>query len=418
MLILLFYTPFLRTVFLVLTCHPLYQCAFGRCYDDPTPSFIVSAYCGVTVLVFFGIGTPLVLIWVLWRRYRYFRLAFRRDEHHTSPYEDEDGNVDIVQWNRYLTSDDSALSALYRQLLPSRIAYQPLFLLAKLLLLLPAVLIEPNTPQQIVGIGVAEVLFALFVLLMSPFMSPWIDMLVRFGSSHQCAVLALQAYYAVEKASKDDAYVGPDAVRLRAGHYMSAVSTAYVSILGLFVVVSLLRRFGEDKYLDRIHKALFDRFGITPVSILPMFIFGSREQSTMSAPPLRDEAGFLDDDDLLQHKAQVMRHVLRFISIASRGNMFAGLNRNAKDGGAEDDSIKQQDSDVTSPVSMPEYRDYGRDNNRVASLSGSVMAKLRKRKGRQQSTMELNTKMSFTAASLAENAAKRAKAVASKAPRK
>lgn len=303
LLLIVLYTPLIRTALMTLSCHPFFACAFGSCWSVLSPEFTIAAYCAIITLVVVGVGAPMFCIFALLRRYWYMRLAFRRNDLE-SPYVDDTGDINVLQWVRFLTSDDSAISAMYNNLLPNRMGYVPLQLLFKLFLLLPAILIEPNTSNQLVGISCVEIAFALFTLLSSPYISPWSDMLVRLGSAHQLVILGFGAFFAIEGV--EGKTVGVDS-----GTFMIAFSSLYIILMATMVFAVLLKPVLEVRWRHFMHRRNLQRCGIPPVSLAPMYLGNVGGDEILRGAPTITKAAEVDDEDVARMQVRALKNFKR-----------------------------------------------------------------------------------------------------------
>jgi len=64
------YTPVMQNAFMILTCHPQYQCEFPKCWREVTPIFGATAYCAALSILILGVGFPMALVKLLSDRER------------------------------------------------------------------------------------------------------------------------------------------------------------------------------------------------------------------------------------------------------------------------------------------------------------------------------------------------------------
>eukprot|EP00658_Telonema_sp_P-2_P038389 TRINITY_DN2755_c0_g1_i1.p1 TRINITY_DN2755_c0_g1~~TRINITY_DN2755_c0_g1_i1.p1 ORF type:complete len:540 (-),score=82.47 TRINITY_DN2755_c0_g1_i1:326-1852(-) len=200
------YTPFLKTALMILACHPYYQCEFEHCWAFMTQKFALAAFLSGSVVLVLGIGFPVLLLVQLYRRRSVLNLAFFGNEYndrYVSP--DTRGpnfNADnwfirrkhllTSEWSRFGASDNSALAqqygdASYRWLMMPAIA-----LVFKVVVLIPAVFLEPRSWEQRLGSATVEITIAAFYFLTSTQLSPILLTTLRAASVHQLLVLGLQ----------------------------------------------------------------------------------------------------------------------------------------------------------------------------------------------------------------------------------
>jgi len=284
------YTPVMRTVLVLFGCHPFFQCTYGRCLQNPTYTFTMSFYAALVALFAFGIGVPVFTVYTVVRRRRAVQHAFRVDDP-SSPYIDSRGEIAVVQWRRFLTADDSAMSILYNQLKPDRTMFVPVLLAMKFLLLVPAVLVEPNTWGQIVGMALAELVVAVVTHFGSAFMNPWVNILHRLGSAHQLALLACLAAYNVARTGfalsgasdtvtvHDAAAAGTSGETAPAsvwgsdpGWSMVTVTVSYLALAAAFTAVSFLNPVLRPLWERDAHRRWLLRFGLPPALLSPLYV--------------------------------------------------------------------------------------------------------------------------------------------------
>ena len=378
-LVFILYTPFIRTCLMILSCHPFYQCTYGACWLTFEPSFAIAAYLTIAMLLFFGFGVPVVLFYVVGNRIRFLRKSFMATDPN-SRYMDWDnegasrgwlnqqqgaaaddaehagdgvsgmgrrtmrslrqffgGNhINLLQWSRFLASDDSAMSPLYNQLLPTRMTYLPLFLGIKFALLCPAIFIDPNTIYQMIGMGITEVAFASFLLLTSPFLSPWTDMIYRFGSAHQLMSLGFLSWYSVE------AYSGASAFGITGGPWLLTFTGMYIAFIAivLFCVTLLPVLFRKQRRAAR--RKLQERFGLPPVAAAPLYRAGLHDdyilrseaeefsmQAAMSTTSFfrKIEQQVFYDSDLTAAKAKAASPRTAFTVMAASARFLRNLRK-------------------------------------------------------------------------------------------
>ena len=70
------FTPFLRSAFLILRCHPNFRCAFNLCWEAPTTDFYLAAYCSIVTILVVGGMLPSLMFYVVWKRRRVLHNVF------------------------------------------------------------------------------------------------------------------------------------------------------------------------------------------------------------------------------------------------------------------------------------------------------------------------------------------------------
>ena len=186
------YTPFMKTALMILACDPTYQCQFQHCWEAPDRLFILAAYLCLVIVTFYGVGFPLSMAILLHRRKRMLHEVFFSDVY-SGRFEDtsEPGQVDILEWLRFVITDPTALGKLYLSFELNWIYVPPILLFWKAAILAPAVFIERNTFPQLAGVAAVQFLFGVFLFVTEPSISPVVDLMYKLGSAHQMLLLGV-----------------------------------------------------------------------------------------------------------------------------------------------------------------------------------------------------------------------------------
>jgi hypothetical protein len=189
-----FYTPFMKTAVMILSCHPSYQCQLPQCWEAPDRLFVLAAFLCLAIVLFYGIGFPLAMTILLQRRKQMLCTVFFSDVYE-GRYEDpaKAGVLDIEEWRRYVVTDSTALGSLYLSFELEWIYVPPVLLFWKAVVLAPAVFLERGSFQQIVGVAAAQFLFGVFTFVTEPSVSPVIDLMYKLGVAHQMLLLGTVA---------------------------------------------------------------------------------------------------------------------------------------------------------------------------------------------------------------------------------
>eukprot|EP00657_Telonema_sp_P-1_P001942 TRINITY_DN1472_c0_g1_i3.p1 TRINITY_DN1472_c0_g1~~TRINITY_DN1472_c0_g1_i3.p1 ORF type:complete len:464 (+),score=180.38 TRINITY_DN1472_c0_g1_i3:152-1543(+) len=241
------YTPFLKTAIMIIACHPFYQCEFDRCYTFITQKFALAVFLSSSIVVVLGIGFPTVLFVLLYRRKRMLDTFFFGDAY-AGRYEEVDGDtatksvtdeqaaapksllqriagrrVKLVEWARFISTDSSGISQQYNQGFYHWIYIAGLFIVFKILVVIPAVALETKSFEQRLGCGVVEIFIAVFIFMTRCQTSPILLLTLRAASVHQLLVLGLQN---IDLVARND-------INESIANYLIAVTLIYV----LFSVV-------------------------------------------------------------------------------------------------------------------------------------------------------------------------------------
>eukprot|EP00744_Colponema_vietnamica_P003320 GILI01005109.1.p1 GENE.GILI01005109.1~~GILI01005109.1.p1 ORF type:complete len:1610 (+),score=290.75 GILI01005109.1:332-4831(+) len=185
------YTPFMKTALMIVGCHPYYQCEFENCWSWIDQKFALAAFLSLTVIILFGVGLPVGLFAILYRRKAILEETFSCKEY-GGRYTNSDGHMLPEEWSRFTRTDNTALAGQYRDLEYKWIYFAPMLVMLKVAALLPAILIEPRTIEQRLGCAVIEMGIALLMFSTKAYLSPLVAMSLRIGEVHQLLLLGLQ----------------------------------------------------------------------------------------------------------------------------------------------------------------------------------------------------------------------------------
>jgi hypothetical protein len=200
------YTPFLKTALMIFACHPQYQCEFEHCWNFITQDFALAAFLSGCIVLVLGIGFPVLLLVQLYRRRAVLNIAFFGEEYHdryVSPDTRGPGysaanlvfkrkSLSTSEWSRFGSADISALARYYANASYRWLMMPALVLVFKVLVLIPAVFLEPRSFELRLGSGVVEIAIAIFYFSTNTQLSPILLMTIRAASTHQLLILGLQ----------------------------------------------------------------------------------------------------------------------------------------------------------------------------------------------------------------------------------
>jgi hypothetical protein len=185
------YTPFLKTALMILACHPYFQCLFPVCWVSER-GFVLGSFLSLFLVIFFGVGFPLALLLVLYRRSLLIGHAFFSPEY-GGQYGTDSSSALLVEWLRFSSTDPTALGELYKAFELRWLFIPPMILAWKVVLLVPCVFVEQGTFQQAAGVAAVEFAFALFLFVTEPAIPPMVDFMYKIGATHQMVFLGLRA---------------------------------------------------------------------------------------------------------------------------------------------------------------------------------------------------------------------------------
>eukprot|EP00744_Colponema_vietnamica_P004987 GILI01007366.1.p1 GENE.GILI01007366.1~~GILI01007366.1.p1 ORF type:complete len:1123 (-),score=100.17 GILI01007366.1:571-3567(-) len=253
------YTPFIKTALMIVGCHPYYQCEFENCWSYVDQKFALAAFLSITVLILFGIGYPVALFLILRQRKSVLETTFSYPEYQERY--SESGHIRSEEWQRFVLTDNSALSGQYRDLTYKWIYFPPILVLMKILPLLPAVLMEPRTFGQRLVCGLIEIGISLFIFSVNAYQSPLIMMSLRASQVHQLILLGLQSLdLVVRNDGRGDLSVA-----------MVAVTLVYLAFIIILLAVVMLYPFFDTEYSTWSLKNLLTRHGLKLSSELQLY---------------------------------------------------------------------------------------------------------------------------------------------------
>jgi hypothetical protein len=312
------YTPFAKTAVMVLSCHPLFQCCFDSCYKNMTQGFALTLLVCSLYVAFCGVLLPLWQLVVLQRRRNFLRGIFTAGELEgryveqavvEEPSDDpkattiHDGDdetqlqhaavlpssatavdargaeptseaqiprataVALWAWLRYLVTDQTSLSAMYQNVKFERMQIPIVLVAFKLIVVLPAVLLEPRSLLQLGMVLLVEAVHGVVVVATAPYLSPWLNMLNRVGVVHQLAIVGLQGFHTAEveyNRSRDDAIAA----------IMVAVTSAYMFIALIVVMLVKALPFVRRRREKAAIVKLLESTGFQSAASLPLYVAG------------------------------------------------------------------------------------------------------------------------------------------------
>eukprot|EP00657_Telonema_sp_P-1_P002338 TRINITY_DN15453_c0_g1_i1.p1 TRINITY_DN15453_c0_g1~~TRINITY_DN15453_c0_g1_i1.p1 ORF type:complete len:183 (-),score=45.24 TRINITY_DN15453_c0_g1_i1:36-584(-) len=144
---------------------------------------------------------------------------------------------------RSTQSRSSAASDVYKRQEYDFFATSPLLLFYRFLLTIVVVLISPNTLFQLGGATLVSLIFCFMLIIISPYVNVWLELLVRLGAFHNLTQLALFSLHRVD--IRDDPNGGGYTSQ------MVAVTFLYIGIVGLLLIITVLFPFLRKKWSAR-----------------------------------------------------------------------------------------------------------------------------------------------------------------------
>jgi hypothetical protein len=197
------------------------------------------------------------------------------------------GLASLAEYRRFLMTDPSAMMLMYSQLAFDAMHLVPVLSCGKFLLLIPPIVMDPDSLEQLLAITAGELGFATFLWLRAPFHSMWMVVIVLLGNIHQFVLVGLKARILAMSHSED---LAEDV-----GFGMMALSLGYLLIVTALVLVMTQ----GDMILDIIAEArlnkIMERLGVTRPKNAPLFIAPTIqpiEQTPLELPP-----DFSDDSE-------------------------------------------------------------------------------------------------------------------------
>ena len=186
---------------MILACHPYYQCEFEHCWSFMTQKFALAALLSGCVVLVLGVGFPGLLLVELYRRRRALNVAFFGAEYgdaYVSPetrgpkFSSRQKRLLTSEWGRFSAADNSALGQQYTDASYKWLMMPAIALVFKVIVLIPAVFLEPRSWNQRLGSAAVEVVVGAFYFLTNTQLSPVLLLTLRAASVHQVLVLGLQ----------------------------------------------------------------------------------------------------------------------------------------------------------------------------------------------------------------------------------
>ena len=275
----LYYTPFLRTAQMVLSCHPYYQCAFESCWGATDVNFTIASQLSLSIIFFYGLGFPVILFLLLRRRMRQVHSVFFSPE-----YGDRFASIDSeeasAEWKRLTATDFTVLGSLYKCFSLRWMLIAPMLLVWKAALLAPPVFIETGTIGQSVGVAMVEISFGAFWFIANPCIVPSVDAMYKVGIVHQMLFLGLQNI---------DVHVRY--------HGKGSTGIAMVILTALYLVISIgviaWTKSGAVRHVLKRKQtsAMLKRFGVRDLDAATFFViprvapFSRRREELISSTP-------------------------------------------------------------------------------------------------------------------------------------
>ena len=246
----MYYTPFLKTALMILACNPYFQCMFTSCWGGNDQTFAVAVQLSFSIIVFYGIGFPLVLTLLLKQRLQQIKAVFFAPEYEGRFGNDPDDIAAMAEWHRFTVTDQTALGALYKAFSLRWIYLAPTLCAWKVILIIPPVFLESGTLNQNIGIAVVEFCYGLFWFVTDPSTAPIVDAMYKIGVVHQMIFLGFQ------NIDVHMRYHGSGS--LTAG--MIATTVAYLTICVAAIVLTrvapMIQGIRKEKRIDNLLKHL------------------------------------------------------------------------------------------------------------------------------------------------------------------
>jgi hypothetical protein len=230
---LVMYLPVTKNAMLILTCHPSFQCEFGACWSNPDMKYLISVLLCIITVAFIGVGLIVLQAVLLYRR-------------QTSLLHELPVHQVIRKWNmpcrsnhivlredydEFLAVDESMLKALYSVFDFQHLLFGPVYLLYKAAIIISVVGTQPRSLTQLFLVSIFESIFAILLVVRSPYKNVFIEAVSRVSSLHQLVMLALTCFHRLAIADGNEGY--GDQMILTV-----AVYAGLVVLIGLGIVLS------------------------------------------------------------------------------------------------------------------------------------------------------------------------------------
>ena len=291
------YIPVMQTCFMILWCHPTYQCQFPGCYKSITATYAVFVGMACTTVALMGVGFVWMLTRVVLRRKTFLCELFAelltfevgRKKPAVAQQVDEDGipippfssdifssagsndgddaargpaqregtvmlpmrrvlqaALPLTTWGDILDRDISMMKSLYEPFVFKFMWVQPFTMVLRMAAVIPAAFATPNSLSQVGGAASCESFLLLVLTIVPLYVDPWVALMARVSSIHQVLQLGLSALDRADRAE--------DNLSTRYSTVMLYAFIAYA----LFIVACLLMSIGYPllkQYLKGLRKS-------------------------------------------------------------------------------------------------------------------------------------------------------------------
>eukprot|EP00658_Telonema_sp_P-2_P021480 TRINITY_DN18552_c0_g2_i2.p1 TRINITY_DN18552_c0_g2~~TRINITY_DN18552_c0_g2_i2.p1 ORF type:complete len:1891 (-),score=336.40 TRINITY_DN18552_c0_g2_i2:15-5687(-) len=201
----LIYMPSVKYALMIISCHNTYRCEFDGCWESPSITYLGMVLFSVLILVCIGVGFIYLQIHVLVSRRSIMAevLPLQTRKHgggHNTVVAKFLAKRTVLRedYIDFLELDNTIAGAIYRPYEYDFFATSPLLLFYRFLLTIVVVLISPNTLFQLGGATLVSLIFCFMLIIISPYVNVWLELLVRLGAFHNLTQLALFSLHRVD----------------------------------------------------------------------------------------------------------------------------------------------------------------------------------------------------------------------------
>jgi ankyrin repeat protein len=253
--------PAIKNCMMILTCHPEYQCTFGidECYSASSMKFILAACLALALAIGLGVVLPMWIFALLLRRkHAVLRDLFLVPEAELTWWRVCTMQSSDADWLQVVRCDTSIMKSIYGALELRYMWLWPAVMIIKVASVVVVVVTESESLTQLTLACAVEALQLSILVVARPYADSWADVLTTGGSVHQVLVLALFAFYRINR-NESLAWL------------LLTVSTLYIIFL-FGCVGKLIKELRDKKIWDRAALGLHHAARVHDLEVVDMVL--------------------------------------------------------------------------------------------------------------------------------------------------
>jgi ankyrin repeat protein len=253
--------PAIKNCMMILTCHPEYQCTFGidECYSASSMKFILAACLALALAIGLGAVLPAwIFVLLLRRKHAVLRDLFLVPEAELTWWRVCTMQSSDADWLQVVRCDTSIMKSIYGALELRYMWLWPAVMIIKVASVVVVVVTESESLTQLTLACAVEALQLSILVVARPYADSWADVLTTGGSAHQVLVLALFAFYRINR-SESLAWL------------LLTVSTLYIIFL-FGCVGKLIKELRDKKIWDRAALGLHHAARVHDLEVVDMVL--------------------------------------------------------------------------------------------------------------------------------------------------